>query len=115
VAKAGQWLFTTTDYTLEASDIRQGVGEPYPAPRQIRIRARGSGFLLEAEYRALVLYNITDVLEEVPRFLRPVVALFAKRPVYLRFLGSLEGTVIFPDGRKEPIRLSGPFEYVIVR
>ena len=115
VGRAGEWLFTTKDCTLEPQDVRRGIGMPYAAPRRIGIVGRGSGYLLEAEYRAETLFNVTDVLSEIPRWIRPIVAVFVKRPVYLRFLGELEGTVTFPDGRREAIHLYGPYEYVVVK
>ena len=115
VGKAGAWLFTTRDYTLEPRDVRRSAGMPYPAPRRIGLTARGNGYLLEAEYRAEILFSVTDVLSEVPKWVRPIISVFMKRPVYLRFLGELVGTVTFADGHVESIRLYGPYEYVIAR
>ena len=51
----------------------------------------------------------------IPQWLRPIVSVFVKRPVYLRFLGELEGEVTYPDGRIEHVRLFGPYEYVVAR
>jgi hypothetical protein len=115
VGRAGEWLFTTRDYALEPRDVRRSLGMPYAAPRRMGIVARASGYLLEAEYRAEILFSVTDVLSEIPKWLRSIVAVFVKRPVYLRFLGELEGTVTFPDGHVEPIHLYGPYEYVVTR
>jgi hypothetical protein len=115
VGRAGEWLFTTHDYTLEPREVRQGIGVPYPVPRRVGITARAPGYLLQAEYRAEVLFNVTDVLSEVPKWIRPIAAVFVKRPVYFRFLGKLDGTLQFPDGHTEPVHLSGPYEYVVTR
>jgi hypothetical protein len=115
VAAGGRWLFTTRDYTFEPLDFDGSGPTPYPAPRKLRIVARASGYMLEAEYRATTLFDVTDIIAEVPALLRPIVRAFFSRPVYMRFLGVLEGTLTHPDGRVERISLTGPYEYLVAR
>jgi hypothetical protein len=115
VARGGDWLFTTPDYTLVAHDYRSLGQAPYPAPQRLEITAVSQGYTLKATYRALYLYNVTDVMDEIPAWARPIVQLFVKRPVFQRFLGVLEGTLTYPDGRIEYLSLAGPYEFVVTR
>jgi hypothetical protein len=87
----------------------------YPVPRLLKVSATASGFVADLEYRALILFDITDIIEEVPPYLRLIVRLFFRRPVYVRFLGEVHGTITYPDGHVETIELSGPYEYVILQ
>jgi hypothetical protein len=115
VAHSGEWMLATPAYTLEASDYQKVGSSPYLAPRTLRISARQDGYELHAVYRAASLFNMTDVIDEVPRWVRPIVAAFVRRPVYYRFLGVLEGTLTHPDGHMERLVLEGPYEYVVTR
>jgi len=115
VATPEGWLFTTREYSLEPAEFSRAGKAPYPAPAVLRISARDRGYVLPAEYRAETLFDVTDVITEVPLILRPIVAAFFTRPVYLRFLGVLTGTLTRPDGTPVSFELRGPFEYVLPR
>jgi hypothetical protein len=115
VARAGRWLFTTERYIVESRDFDRSGDLPYPAPRTLDITARDGGYSLDAEYRALTLFDVTDIISEIPPILRPLVRAFLSRPVSMRFLGELSGTLTYPDGTVERFLLHGPFEYLVLK
>jgi hypothetical protein len=115
VARADRWLFTTESYTVEPAEFDRSSALPYPAPRRLDIVAHGAGFTLTARYRVLTLFDVTDILTQIPPVLRPLVRAFLDRPVSMRFLGELEGALTWPDGTTEVFLLHGPFEYVVLK
>ena len=43
-----------------------------------------------------------------------ILVVFFKRPVYYRYVADFSGTLTAPDGTISPLRMSGPYEYVVV-
>jgi hypothetical protein len=115
VAKGNEWLFTTYEYTLTPSGYDSPPDMPYSYPTILKLYANNGTYELEGEYRTGVLFNVTDVINEIPPILRPLALIFVKRPIYFRFLGNFNGWIRYPDGSREQLYLHGPYEYVIVR
>ena len=115
VAKGDDWIFSTNNYTLTPMDFFSPPDMPYSYPRRIQLYSKTGGYELNGEYRTGVLFNVTDVINEIPAIIRPLVLLFLKRPIYFRFLGEFDGWIRYPDGTFETLKLFGPYEYVIVR
>jgi hypothetical protein len=115
VAHGRRWVIATTDYEVDPLRTVEGADMPYTFPVQLRLEASAQGYSLVGTYTAETLFNVTDVIEEVPRWLRGIVLAFVKRPVYFRFLGRFTGEVVAPDGTRTVLDLYGPYEYVVVR
>ncbi len=109
------WLFATGDYEIDITQTRLSENGPYEYPTVFSLEAHAQGYTLSGEYRVERLFNITDIIDEVPGWLRPLILIFINRPVYFRCLGFFDGTLTSPDGTTEPFLLYGPYEYVIVR
>ena len=115
LAKGDDWIFTSRNYTVEAYDFRSHPSVPYKYPARIKISCTENGYTLEGTYSSTHLFNITDIIGELPKFLQNFVLLFMDRPVYYRCIGEFYGIVTFPSGEREFIRLLGPYEYIIVK
>jgi hypothetical protein len=115
VAKGGSWLFTTRDFTLIPDDWASMDDPPFPYPRSYRVSASKSGYQLEGEFVVVRLYHTTDVFQSIPRFLRPLVSLFVKRPVLYRMIGWFDGSLVSPDGSLRKLALPAHGEYVLVK
>jgi hypothetical protein len=115
VAKGGDWLLTTRQYTLTPSDSVIEGDLPFGYPRRLKLTFEADGYSLEGVYKARKLFNYTDVLDEIPPEFRSLVAALMKRPVYFRCLGAFEGRLTLPDGSVQELRLFGPYEYVVAK
>ncbi|TFG62599.1 MAG: hypothetical protein E4H36_07625 [Spirochaetales bacterium] len=115
MAHGNKWVFTTYDYTLTPSDFYSPPDMPYSYPGKVKLYAKNGDYELQGEYKTGILFNVTDVINEIPFIIRPLVLLFVQRPIYFRFLGEFTGTIRLPDGSVEQLHLYGPYEYVIVR
>ncbi len=109
------WLFTTGAYELEYVEYAEPAGMSYEYPVRFTVEAQAAGYSLSGEYRAEELFDITDIVSELPLWLRKLVLIFLDRPVYMRSLGVFEGTLRRPDGTETTLFLYGPYEYVVVR
>ncbi len=115
LARGEEWIMATTDYEVDPLKTVEGIDLPYVFPVSLRVSARSKGYVLEGVYTAERLFNVTDVMDEVPRWLRGILLLFMKRPVFFRFTGRFDGTVRDPDGTVHRLELYGPYEYVVAR
>lgn len=115
VAKDDSWLFTARDFALMPDDWASLDDPPFPYPRSFRVSAAKSGYQLEGEFAATSLYHTTDVFRSIPRFLRPFVSLFVKRPVLYRMIGWFRGSLVSPDGSLEQLALPAHGEYILVK
>ena len=115
VAKGNEWLFTTRAYTLNAYDFRESPLAPYKYPTEVVFYGGGRGYTLRGTYKAHTLFNVTDIIGELPEGVQEFVLLFMDRPVYYRNLGTFEGFLTYPDGRVELLNLVGPYEYLVLK
>lgn len=115
LAKGTDWIFTSQNYTVEAYDFRSHPDVPHKYPARLKISCSENGYTLEGTYSSTHLFNVTDIIGELPKFLQRFVLLFMDRPVYYRCIGEFYGIITFPNGEREFIRLLGPYEYIIVK
>jgi hypothetical protein len=115
VAKGDEWLFTTREYTLDAYEFRETPLAPYKYPTEVVFYGGGRGYTLRGTYKAHTLFNVTDIIGELPEGVQEFVLLFMDRPVYYRNLGVFEGFLTHPDGRVELLNLIGPYEYLVLK
>jgi hypothetical protein len=115
VAKGDSWVFTARDFSLTPGDLVSLDDLPYPYPPSYRVSAEKSGYRLEGEFAATRLYHTTDVFRGIPRFMRPLVSAFVKRPVLYRMIGWFRGSLVSPDGSTEQLDMPAHGEYVVVK
>jgi len=115
VARGGEWVFTTPDYTIEPFDYGSLEGIPYSYPKRVRIESEANDYKLSGVYTSRVFFDYTDVFAEIPPILRAIIKLFFNRPVYFRNLGDFKGTLTKPDGEVVDLNLTGPYEYIVVK
>jgi len=115
VTHNGKWLFATGTYTIEYTEFTRTSRLPYEYPKTFTLEATGDGYRLTGVYHADDLFDLTDIVTELPVWLRKLVLLFVSRPVYFRCFGTFEGTIEYPDGSTDEVYLYGPYEYVVVR
>ena len=114
LARDDEWLFTTRDYTFEPLDYRTPDFSPYEYPTRFRLRAEKHGYIIDGVVTEKVFFHFTDVFDSLPRWIRSVLLVFFKRPVYYRYIADFTGSITEPDGTIHEMRLSGPYEYVVV-
>lgn len=114
-AHGDEWIFTTREYDIQPFDFKTHEDLPYSYPSKVRVSTSRDGYTLDGTYIASVLFNYTDIVDELPPFFRSFILLFIQRPVYFRCLGEFMGIVTYPDGSTEYIHLVGPYEYIIVK
>ncbi len=115
VTEHGKWLFATPEYELDYLETTRSEDPPYSYPSRFSLNAKALGYTLSGEYHVLELFDITDIMDELPSWLRPIVLVFVNRPVYFRCFGLFTGSLTYPDGSVEDLVLYGPYEYVVVR
>jgi hypothetical protein len=115
MGKSNEWVLATPHYTIELGDFIEEEGLPYTYPRTFTVTAETQGYFLEAEFESRVLFDFTDILSELPKVVKTFILLFIDRPVFFRMLGTLEGTLVCPDGEIVHLSLSGAYEYVVVK
>lgn len=107
-------VLAADNYTADFNFPSHGTGlREYP--ESITIRAQAGDAYFEGIFKVSVLFNTTDVMEEIPEILRPLASLIFKRPVFYRCLGVLRGSITHADGRTEEVEFYGPLEYVVVK
>jgi hypothetical protein len=114
-AKGEEWVLTTMDYEITPENFRENDVVPYNYPTTLRISSSRNGYKIEGTYYGTKLYNITDIIGELPKFFQAFVLLFMERPVYFRMIGEFYGCITFPDGTRESVHLYGPYEYIVVK
>jgi len=110
-----EFVITTKDYTIQELDWAPAPGTPWEFPRRLEISYRKNGYVFEGTYRSHMIFNITDIFDEIPEFIQEFLLLFMSRPVYIRNLGEFEGSLITPDGRLHRLHLYGPYEYLLTK
>ncbi len=114
-AKGREWVLTTMDYEILPEDFKDHPDLPHQYPVKLNIRSEDDGYIIDGTFYATDLFNITDIIGELPKFIQAFVLLFMDRPVYFRLLGEFYGSVTYPDGTRENLHLYGPYEYIVVR
>ena len=111
VSKGGAYLMQTEDFQIELQNFStfQHRGQSYP--QRVYVSAESSGYALEGYYLVDQLNEATNILEEVPRWLQFIVALFLDVRLSFRCTGEFIGTVTMPDGSVEALHLTGPYVY----
>ena len=115
LARGSEWIFTTRDYELTTLETTSVEGIPHQFPTSMRIRGGSGGYTLEGVYTQERFINVTDVFSEIPSFIRKLVEVVIRSPVYIRSIVTFEGTLTTPEGEKIDLLLDGPFEYTVVR
>jgi hypothetical protein len=115
IGKNDEWVLATPRYTLELGAFIEEEGLPYAYPRTFTVTAETQGYLLQADFESSVLFDFTDIFSELPKVVKAFLLLFIERPVFFHLLGTLEGTLICPDGEVVNLRLTGAYEYVVVK
>jgi hypothetical protein len=114
VARDDRWVFTTRDYTFEPLRTARLAIAPYDYSTAFALHAEKEGYILDGIVEERVFIHFTDVFESVPLWLRNILAVFFKRPVYFRFITDFTGTIREPGGTSHNLKMSGPYEYVVV-
>lgn len=114
-ARNGEWVFTSRDYDIQPFDYRTHEDLPYSYPSKVRVFCSQDGHTLDGTYISTVLFNYTDIVDELPPFFRSFILLFIQRPIYFRSLGEFMGILTYPDGATEYLHLLGPYEYIVVK
>lgn len=114
VARGDEWIFTTRDYVFEPIETAELDTISYPYGTKFLLRGEKNGYVLDGVVKERVFFHFTDVFETLPVWVRKLLSVFFKRPVYFRYVAEFSGAVTAPDGSEYPIELSGPYEYVVV-
>jgi hypothetical protein len=61
------------------------------------------------------MYQVMDVFESLPPFMRSIASVFLKRPVYFRLIGSFRGRLTMQSGEEIELDLPAAGEYVILK
>jgi hypothetical protein len=115
VARDGEWVFTTKDFSLEPSDWTSRPNPPFPWPRRYTVSGSSGAARLEGSFEGERMYHAMDVFESLTPFLRSIAVLFLKRPVYYRSVGRFRGTLTMKDGGEIALDLPAAGEYVILK
>ena len=87
---------------------------PYEYGTAFELRAEKDGYTLNGIVEERVFIHFTDIFESLPLWVRNILIVFFKRPVYFRSITDFTGTITGPDGVVQSLRMSGPYEYVVV-
>lgn len=115
LAGGGTWILTSRDGACAPAGFTTEPGLPAPYPTSFPLRAAAAGCILEGRFECSPPYLVTDILKDIPPFLRDLVSVFLKRPVIFRFLGVFRGTLTRPDGSVALLELHGAAEYQVLR
>ncbi len=115
LASRAGWTLTTRNFTITPSAFTKSGETPYEYPTRYRISVQDQGWRLEGEYTLTALYNVNDILRQLPPLLRSIADAFIKRPVIFRGAGEFRGELTEPGGAVRLIDLRGPVEYMIIR
>jgi hypothetical protein len=77
--------------------------------------AQSQGYTLRGTFKTQQLFNVTDVLDEVPAVIKAIILLFIDRPVLYRCRGTFNGKLTYPSGEIVKLELHGIYHYNIVR
>jgi hypothetical protein len=110
-----EYVITTKEYIIEELEWTPAPDTPWEYPRRLDISYNKDGYVFKGTYRSHLIFNITDIFDEIPAFIRDFLLLFMSRPVYIRNLGEFEGYLITPEGDYHRIHLYGPYEYLLTK
>jgi hypothetical protein len=115
VTRGGSWVFTSQDFFLAAQDWKTYSDPPYPYPTRYSVSAKQGQYALDGDFVSERVYSITDVLQKLPKFLRPSASAFFKRPVIFRTVGAFKGTLTLADGTVVDLNLPAQSQYAVVK
>ena len=114
VARDDTWVITTQEYQFEPTGYARLESSPYEYPSSFRLTVEENGYRIDGKITQRLFFDTTDVFANLPTWVRKILTVFFKRPVFYRYVAELEGKMTYPDGTVRPLRLSGPYEYVVV-
>ena len=114
VARDNRWVFTTRDYVFEPVKAGRFEEVPYDYGTEFNLYAQKDGYTLDGVVKERVFFDFTDIFENLPLWVRRIVAAFFKRPVYFRYFAQFTGKIEDPAGVVYELEMSGPYEYVLV-
>jgi hypothetical protein len=114
VARGDEWLFTTRDYAFEPLKTARLDTVSYEYATAFKLHAQKDGYIVDGIVEERVFIHFTDVFESLPLWVRNILMVFFKRPVYFRYISDFTGTITGPDGTVQSLDMSGPYEYVVV-
>jgi hypothetical protein len=114
VARNNSWVFTTRDYTFESLRTEKLEDAPYDYGTAFALHAEKGGYVLDGIVEERVFVHFTDIFENLPLWVKNILAVFFKRPVYFRSITDFTGTMRDPEGAIHSLRMSGPYEFVVV-
>ncbi len=107
------WLFTTRDYIFEPIKMENPEFAQYEYPTQFKLFAEANGYILDGIVSESVFFHFTDIFDSLPGFLKRILLIFFKRPVYFRYVAEFIGTLTDPDGTVRNLKMKGPYEYIV--
>ena len=114
VAKGDKWLFTTRDYTFRPIRTSRVEDAPYDYGTAFELVAQKNGYTLNGILEERAFVHFTDIFENLPLWVKNILDVFFKRPVYFRAISDFTGSITDPDGLVTALKMSGPYEYVVV-
>ncbi|MBN1685850.1 MAG: hypothetical protein JW852_04300 [Spirochaetales bacterium] len=114
VARDGNWVFTTRDYVFEPVETGTLEGVPYEYGTKFSLHVEKDGYRLDGVFKERVFFHFTDIFENLPLWVKNILVVFFKRPVYFRYVAQFKGEMIGPDGVIHDLEMGGPYEYVVV-
>lgn len=115
VARDGEWVLTTKDFSLHPADWTALRDPPFPYPGRYILFSREGETVLRGEFQSERMYHAMDVFDSLTPFLRGIASLFLKRPVYYRMIGRFRGVLTMKDGEEILLDLPAAGEYVILK
>ncbi|MBN1838331.1 MAG: hypothetical protein JW820_20900, partial [Spirochaetales bacterium] len=127
--EGGRWVLASREVSLSAGEWVEEPWLPVAYPRRLEVRAVGESsrkptpagaaagagpVRLEGAFVGTGLYHYSDVFEKIPAVFRDLVDLFLDRPIIFKLVGRFEGTLTYPDGTRQELRLPGHAEYTVV-
>ncbi|MBN1838092.1 MAG: hypothetical protein JW820_19700 [Spirochaetales bacterium] len=129
-----RWVLASRKVSLTAAEWVEEPHLPVAYPRRLEVEAIGEGYgastsagsaaggevvagpvRLEGAFVGTSLYHYSDVFQKIPALFRDLVDLFLDRPIIFKLLGRFEGTITYPDGTRQQVRLPGHAEYTVVQ
>ncbi|MBT3272417.1 MAG: hypothetical protein HN368_04625 [Spirochaetales bacterium] len=114
LARDDEWIFTSREYEFIPQKTVEPDFSPYPYPAKFKLFAEKNGYTIDGVVREGVFFHFTDIFDSLPKWVKKILAAFFKRPVYYRYVAEFDGTITEPDGTVNQLKMSGPYEFVVV-
>jgi len=113
-AYSDEWVITTPDFRFEICSWEDTADGTLTYPVAATVDAESGGYRLVGTITERTPLGTTDVMSELPGFLRVIVQTLLSRPMYARSVVRFSGYLTTPDGTEIPVTLNGPYEYAVV-